>query len=71
LLINGATGSRNGNQYATTQSEVINGTLAYIDNNEIEIDELMNHIKAPDFPGGIIYGYEGVREAFKTGREVE
>jgi DNA gyrase subunit A len=43
--------------------------LAYIDNEEIEIDELMNHIKAPDFPtGGIIYGYEGVREAFKTGR---
>jgi DNA gyrase subunit A len=38
---------------------------------KIEIDELMNHIKAPDFPtGGIIYGYEGVREAFKTGREV-
>jgi DNA gyrase subunit A len=50
-------------------TEVIDGTLAYIDNNEIEIDELMNHIKAPDFPtGGIIYGYEGVREAFKTGR---
>jgi len=50
-------------------TEVINGTLAYLDNNEIEIDELMNHIKAPDFPtGGIIYGYEGVREAFKTGR---
>jgi DNA gyrase subunit A len=50
-------------------TEVINGTLAYIDNNEIEIDELMTHIKAPDFPtGGTIYGYEGVREAFKTGR---
>jgi DNA gyrase subunit A len=43
--------------------------LAYIDNNEIEIDELITHIKAPDFPtGGIIYGMEGVREAFKTGR---
>jgi DNA gyrase subunit A len=52
-------------------TEVIDGTLAYIDNNDIEIDELMNHIKAPDFPtGGIIYGYEGVREAFKTGRGV-
>ena len=50
-------------------SEVVDGTLAYIDNNDIEIDELMHHIKAPDFPtGGVIYGYEGVREAFKTGR---
>jgi DNA gyrase subunit A len=49
-------------------TEVIDGTLAYMDNN-IEIDELINYIKAPDFPtGGIIYGYEGVREAFKTGR---
>jgi DNA gyrase subunit A len=49
-------------------TEVIDGTLAYI-NNDIEIDELINYIKAPDFPtGGIIYGYEGVREAFKTGR---
>jgi DNA gyrase subunit A len=48
---------------------VIDGTLAYMDNNDIEIDELINYIKAPDFPtGGIIYGYEGVREAFKTGR---
>ena len=43
--------------------------LAYIDNNDIEIDELIKYSKAPDFPtGGIIYGYEGVREAFKTGR---
>jgi DNA gyrase subunit A len=50
-------------------TEVIDGTLAYIDNNDIEIDELITHVKAPDFPtGGIIYGYEGVREAFKTGR---
>jgi DNA gyrase subunit A len=50
-------------------TEVINGTLAYLDNNDIEVDELMTHIKAPDFPtGGVIYGYEGVREAFKTGR---
>jgi DNA gyrase subunit A len=50
-------------------TEVIDGTLAYIDNNDIEIDELITHIKAPDFPtGGTIYGMEGVREAFKTGR---
>ena len=72
LLINGATGIAVGmatNMPPHNLTEVINGTLAYLDNNEIEIDELMNHIKAPDFPtGGIIYGYEGVREAFKTGR---
>jgi DNA gyrase subunit A len=50
-------------------SEVIEGTIAYIDNNNIEIDELINYIKAPDFPtGGVIYGYEGVRDAFNTGR---
>ena len=50
-------------------SEVVDGTIAYIDNPEIEIDDLIKYIKAPDFPtGGIIYGYEGVREAFKTGR---
>ena len=72
LLINGATGIAVGmatNMPPHNLTEVINGTLAYLDNEEIEIDELMNHIKAPDFPtGGIIYGYEGVREAFKTGR---
>ncbi|WP_291116031.1 DNA gyrase subunit A [Flavobacterium sp. UBA6135] len=72
LLINGASGIAVGmatNMPPHNLTEVIDGTLAYIDNNEIEIDELMNHIKAPDFPtGGIIYGYEGVREAFKTGR---
>ena len=72
LLINGATGIAVGmatNMPPHNLTEVINGTLAYIDNNEIEIDELMNHIKAPDFPtGGTIYCYEGVREAFKTGR---
>ena len=72
LLINGATGIAVGmatNMPPHNLTEVINGTLAYIDNNEIEIDELMTHIKAPDFPtGGTIYGYEGVREAFKTGR---
>jgi DNA gyrase subunit A len=72
LLINGATGIAVGmatNMPPHNLTEVINGTLAYIDNNDIEIDELITHIKAPDFPtGGIIYGYEGVREAFKTGR---
>jgi DNA gyrase subunit A len=72
LLINGATGIAVGmatNMPPHNLTEVINGTLAYMDNTDIEIDELMNHIKAPDFPtGGVIYGYEGVREAFKTGR---
>ena len=72
LLINGATGIAVGmatNMPPHNLTEVVNGTLAYLDNNDIEIDELMTHIKAPDFPtGGIIYGYEGVREAFKTGR---
>ncbi len=72
LLINGATGIAVGmatNMPPHNLTEVINGTLAYLDNADIEIDELMNHIKAPDFPtGGIIYGYDGVREAFKTGR---
>ncbi|WPR70171.1 DNA gyrase subunit A [Flavobacterium sp. NG2] len=72
LLINGATGIAVGmatNMPPHNLTEVINGTLAYMDNNDIEIDELITHIKAPDFPtGGVIYGYEGVREAFKTGR---
>ena len=72
LLVNGASGIAVGmatNMAPHNLTEVIDGTLAYIDNNDIEIDELMNYIKAPDFPtGGIIYGYEGVREAFKTGR---
>ncbi|WP_430613348.1 DNA gyrase subunit A [Flavobacterium sp. JP2137] len=72
LLINGASGIAVGmatNMAPHNLCEVIDGTLAYIDNTDIEIDELMNYIKAPDFPtGGIIYGYEGVREAFKTGR---
>ncbi|MFH7011261.1 DNA gyrase subunit A [Flavobacterium sp. FlaQc-52] len=72
LLVNGATGIAVGmatNMPPHNLTEVINGTLAYLDNNDIEIDELMTHIKAPDFPtGGVIYGYEGVREAFKTGR---
>jgi len=72
LLVNGASGIAVGmatNMAPHNLTEVVDGTLAYIDNNDIEIDELINYIKAPDFPtGGIIYGYEGVREAFKTGR---
>ncbi|MEP0262354.1 DNA gyrase subunit A [Dokdonia sp.] len=72
LLINGASGIAVGmatNMPPHNLTEVVNGTVAYIENNDIEIDELMEHIKAPDFPtGGTIYGYEGVREAFKTGR---
>ncbi|MBD0851890.1 DNA gyrase subunit A [Maribacter arenosus] len=72
LLVNGASGIAVGmatNMAPHNLSEVIDGTVAYIDNNDIEIDELITHIKAPDFPtGGIIYGYEGVKEAFHTGR---
>ncbi|NHM01240.1 DNA gyrase subunit A [Flavobacterium difficile] len=72
LLINGASGIAVGmatNMAPHNLSEVIDGTLAYIDNTDIEVDELIKHIKAPDFPtGGTIYGYEGVKEAFKTGR---
>ncbi len=72
LLVNGASGIAVGmatNMAPHNLTEVINGTIAYIDNRDIEIDELMQHIKAPDFPtGGIIYGYDGVREAFHTGR---
>ena len=72
LLVNGASGIAVGmatNMPPHNLSEVIEGTIAYIDNNNIDIDELMNYIKAPDFPtGGVIYGYEGVRDAFNTGR---
>ncbi|NCT16942.1 MAG: DNA gyrase subunit A [Flavobacteriaceae bacterium CG_4_8_14_3_um_filter_34_10] len=72
LLINGASGIAVGmatNMPPHNISEVIDGTIAYINNNDIEISELMTHIKAPDFPtGGTIYGYEGVKEAFETGR---
>ncbi len=72
LLVNGASGIAVGmatNMAPHNLTEVINGTIAYIDNREIEIDELMQHVKAPDFPtGGIIYGYDGVRDAFHTGR---
>ncbi|HPH82785.1 MAG TPA: DNA gyrase subunit A [Flavobacteriales bacterium] len=72
LLINGASGIAVGmatNMPPHQLGEVIDGTVAYIDNREITIEELMKHIKAPDFPtGGTIYGYEGVKEAFETGR---
>jgi len=72
LLVNGASGIAVGmatNMAPHNLTEVINGTLAYIGNRDIEISELMQHIKAPDFPtGGIIYGYEGVKDAFETGR---
>ncbi|MGB0186201.1 MAG: DNA gyrase subunit A [Flavobacteriaceae bacterium] len=72
LLVNGASGIAVGmatNMPPHNLSEVVDGINAYIDNNAIEIDELITHVKAPDFPtGGIIYGYDGVREAFKTGR---
>ncbi len=72
LLVNGASGIAVGmatNMPPHNLTEVIDGTLAYIDNNDIEIDELITHVKAPDFPtGGTIYGYDGVIEAFKTGR---
>ncbi|WP_343486684.1 DNA gyrase subunit A [Allomuricauda sp. d1] len=72
LLVNGASGIAVGmatNMPPHNLSEVVDGTVAYIENNDIEIDELIGHIKAPDFPtGGIIYGYDGVKEAFHTGR---
>ncbi|HRG01631.1 MAG TPA: DNA gyrase subunit A [Bacteroidia bacterium] len=72
LLMNGSSGIAVGmatNMAPHNLTEVINGILAYIDDKNIEIDELMKHIKAPDFPtGGTIYGYEGVKDAFRTGR---
>lgn len=72
LLVNGASGIAVGmatNMPPHNLTEVVDGTVAYIENNDIEIDELITHIKAPDFPtGGTIYGYDGVKEAFKTGR---
>ena len=72
LLVNGASGIAVGmatNMLPHNISEVIDGTIAYIDNKEIEIEELITHIKAPDFPtGGTIYGYSGVKSAFETGR---
>ena len=72
LLVNGASGIAVGmatNIPPHNLAEIIDGIIQYIDNKEITIDELMQFIKAPDFPtGGIIYGYEGVINAFKTGR---
>jgi DNA gyrase subunit A len=72
LLVNGASGIAVGmatNILPHNLSEIVDGTIAYIDNRDITIAELTEFIKAPDFPtGGIIYGYDGVREAFETGR---
>ena len=72
LLINGSSGIAVGmatNMAPHNLTEVVDGIIAYIDNKEITISELMKYITAPDFPtGGIIYGYQGVQEAFLTGR---
>ena len=72
LLVNGASGIAVGmatNMAPHNLTEVINGIQAFIDNQDIEIKELMTNITAPDFPtGGIIYGYEGVKDAYETGR---
>ena len=72
LLVNGASGIAVGmatNMAPHNLTEVFNGIVAYIDDKEITIEELMKHIIAPDFPtGGIIYGYSGVKDAFLTGR---
>ena len=72
LLINGASGIAVGmatNMPPHNLAEVVEGTIQYINNNDITIDELIQTIKAPDFPtGGTIYGYDGVKEAFHTGR---
>ena len=72
LLVNGAAGIAVGmatNMAPHNLTEVINGTIAYIDNKDIDVDGLMEHVKAPDFPtGGTIYGYEGVKDAFHNGK---
>lgn len=72
LLLNGSSGIAVGmatNMAPHNLSEIVDATCAYIDNNDITIEELMVYIKAPDFPtGGIIYGYQGVRDAFETGK---
>lgn len=72
LLINGSAGIAVGmatNMAPHNLTEVINGIIAYIDNRDIDIEGLMQYVKAPDFPtGGFIYGYDGVRDAFETGR---
>ena len=72
LLVNGASGIAVGmatNMAPHNLTEVCEGIIAYIDNKDIEISELMNHVKGPDFPtGGSIYGVEGIKDAFETGR---
>lgn len=72
LLVNGTSGIAVGmatNMAPHNLTEVVNGIVAYLDNEDITVAELMEHITAPDFPtGGIIYGYEGVKQAFETGR---
>ncbi len=72
LLVSGASGIAVGmatNMPPHNLTETVNATIAYVDNPEIDVDGLMQHVKAPDFPtGGIIYGYDGVRDAFHTGR---
>ncbi|TXI87367.1 MAG: DNA gyrase subunit A [Crocinitomicaceae bacterium] len=72
LIVNGASGIAVGmatNMAPHNLSEVIDGCIAYVDNKEIDSEELLKYIKAPDFPtGGIIYGYEGVRDAMLTGK---
>ncbi len=72
LLVNGASGIAVGmatNILPHNLTEVINGTVAYIEDREIDVEGLMKYIKAPDMPtGGTIYGYDGVRQAFETGR---
>ncbi len=72
LLLNGSSGIAVGmatNMMPHNLNEVIDGCIAYIENNDITLDELIKHVKAPDFPtGGIIYGYEGVKAALFTGR---
>lgn len=72
LLLNGSSGIAVGmatNMAPHNLTEVIDGTIAYLENNDITIQELIQYIKAPDFPtGGIIYGYQGVRAAYETGR---
>jgi len=72
LLVNGAAGIAVGmatNMAPHNLSEVCDGIVSYIENNDISIEELMEHVKGPDFPtGGIIYGVEGIRSAFETGR---
>ena len=71
LLVNGSSGIAVGmatNMAPHNMSEVCDGIAAYIDNNDITVEELMQYVKAPDFPtGGVIYGYDGVRDAFMTG----